>query len=35
LNLKWRLFDTIENIQAESQTVLDTVTEMYFQKSFK
>jgi hypothetical protein len=30
LNLKGRRFDTIEEIQAESQTVLDTLTEKDF-----
>jgi hypothetical protein len=35
LNLKGRRFDTIEEIQAESQRVLDTVTEKDFQKAFQ
>jgi hypothetical protein len=35
LRLKGRRFDTIEMIQAESQRVLDTVTEKDFQEAFK
>jgi hypothetical protein len=35
LKLKGRRFDTIEEIQAESQRVLDTLTEKYFQEAFK
>jgi hypothetical protein len=35
LKLKGRRFDTIEEIQAESQRVLDTVTEKGFQKAFQ
>jgi hypothetical protein len=35
LKLKGRRFDTIEEIQAESQTVLDTVTEKDFQEAFQ
>jgi len=32
--LKRRRFDTIEDIQAETQKVLDTLTEKYFQDEF-
>jgi hypothetical protein len=35
LKLKGRRFGTTEEIQAESQTVLDTVTEKYFQEAFQ
>jgi hypothetical protein len=35
LKLKGRRFDTMEEIQAESQTVLDTVTEKDFQEAFQ
>jgi hypothetical protein len=35
LKLKGRRFDTIEEIQAESQRVLDTLTEMDFQEAFQ
>jgi hypothetical protein len=35
LKLKGRRFDTIEEIQGESQRVLDTVTEKDFQESFQ
>jgi hypothetical protein len=35
LKLKGRRFDTIEEIQAESQKVLDTVTEKDLQKLSK
>jgi hypothetical protein len=35
LNLKGRRFDTIEDIQAESQRVLDTLTEKDFQEAFQ
>jgi hypothetical protein len=35
LKLKGRRFDTIQEIQAESQRVLDTVTEKGFQKAFQ
>jgi hypothetical protein len=35
LKLKGRRFDTIEEIQAESQRVLDTVTEKGFQETFQ
>jgi hypothetical protein len=35
LKLKRRRFHTIEEIQAESQRVLDTVTETDFQEAFK
>jgi hypothetical protein len=35
LKLKGRLFDTIEEILIESQRVLDTVTEKYFQEAFQ
>jgi hypothetical protein len=35
LKLKGRQFDTIEEIQAESQRVLDTVTEKGFQEAFQ
>jgi hypothetical protein len=34
LKLKGRRFDTIEEIQAESQRMLDTVTEKDFQEAF-
>jgi len=34
LKLKGRRFDTIEKIQAETQKVLDTVTEKDFQEAF-
>jgi hypothetical protein len=34
-NLKGRRFDTTEEIQAESQRVLDTVTEKDFQEEFQ
>jgi hypothetical protein len=34
LKLKGRRFDTIEEIQAESQGVLDTLMEKYFQEAF-
>jgi hypothetical protein len=34
LKLKGRRFDTIEEIQAESQRVLDTVTEKDFKEVF-
>jgi hypothetical protein len=33
--LKGRRFDTIEEIQAESPRVLDTLTEKDFQKAFQ
>jgi predicted NAD-dependent protein-ADP-ribosyltransferase YbiA (DUF1768 family) len=33
--LKGRRFDTIEEIQTESQRVLDTVTEKYLQEAFQ
>jgi hypothetical protein len=33
LKLKGRRFDTIEEIQAESQRVLDTLTEQDFQEA--
>jgi hypothetical protein len=35
LNLKGRRFDTIEEIQAESQRVFDTLTEKNFQEAFQ
>jgi hypothetical protein len=35
LKLKGRRFDTIEEIKAESQRVLDTVTEKGFQDAFQ
>jgi len=35
LKLKGRWFDTIEEIQAKSQTVLDTLTEKEFQEAFQ
>jgi hypothetical protein len=35
LKLKGRRFDTNEEIQAESQRMLDTVTEKYFQEVFQ
>jgi hypothetical protein len=35
LKLKGRRFDTIEEIQAESQRVLDSLTEKDFQQAFK
>jgi hypothetical protein len=35
LKLKGRRFDTIEVIEAETQAVLDTLTEHDFQKAFK
>jgi hypothetical protein len=35
LNLKVRRFDTIEEIQAEPQRVLDTLTEKEFQEPFQ
>jgi hypothetical protein len=35
LKLKGRRFDTIEEIQAESQRVLDTVTEKDFKDAFQ
>jgi hypothetical protein len=35
LKLKGRRFDTTEVIKAESQRVLDTLTEMDFQEAFK
>jgi hypothetical protein len=35
LKLKGRQFDTIEEIQAESQRVLDTLTEKDFQEAFQ
>jgi hypothetical protein len=35
LRLKGRRFDTSEEIHAESQRVLDTVTEKDFQKAFQ
>jgi hypothetical protein len=35
LKLKGHRFDTIEEIQAESQRVLDTVTEKDFQEAFQ
>jgi hypothetical protein len=35
LKLKGRRFDTIEEIQAESQRVLDTVTEKDFHEAFQ
>jgi hypothetical protein len=35
LKLKGRQFDTIEEIQTESQRVLDTLTEKDFQEAFQ
>jgi hypothetical protein len=35
LKMKGRRFDTIEEIQAESQRVLDTLTENNFQEAFQ
>jgi hypothetical protein len=35
LKLKGRRFDTIEEIQAESQRVLDTLTDKDFQEAFQ
>jgi hypothetical protein len=35
LKLKGRLFDTIEEIQAESQRVLDTLTAKDYQEAFQ
>jgi hypothetical protein len=35
LKLKGRRFDTIEEMQAESQRVLDTLTDKDFQKAFQ
>jgi hypothetical protein len=35
LKLKGRQFDTIEEMQAESQRVLDTLTEKDFQEAFQ
>jgi hypothetical protein len=35
LKLKGRQFDTIEEIQAEMQKVLDTLTEKDFQEAFQ
>jgi hypothetical protein len=35
LKLKRRLFDTSEQIQADSQRVLDTPTEKDFQEAFQ
>ena len=35
LKLKGRQFDTTEDIQAETQTVLDTLTEKKFQDAFQ
>jgi hypothetical protein len=35
LKLKGRRFDTIEEIQTESQRVLDTLTEKDFQEAFQ
>jgi len=35
LNLKGRQFDTIEEIQAESHRVLDTLIEKNFQEAFQ
>jgi len=35
LNLKGRQFDTIEEIQAESHRVLDTLIEKDFQEAFQ
>jgi hypothetical protein len=35
LKLKGRRFDAIQEIQAESQRVLDTLTEIYFQQAFQ
>jgi transposase len=31
IKLKGRIFDTVEEIQAETQTVLNTLTKKYFQ----
>jgi hypothetical protein len=35
LKLKGRRFDTINEIQAESQTVFETLTEKDFQEAFQ
>jgi hypothetical protein len=35
LKLKGRRFDTIEEIQVESQRVLDILTEKYFQEALQ
>jgi hypothetical protein len=35
LKLKGRRFDSIEEIQAESQTVFDSLEEKYFQEAFQ
>jgi dipeptidase len=35
LKLKGRRFDTVEEIQAESQRLLDTLTEKDFQEAFE
>jgi histone-lysine N-methyltransferase SETMAR len=35
LKLKGRRFDIIEEIQAESQRLLDTLTEKHFQEAFQ
>jgi hypothetical protein len=35
MKLKGQWFDTTEEIQAESQTVLDTLTEKDFQEAFQ
>jgi hypothetical protein len=35
LKLKGRQFDTMQEIQAESQRVLDTMTEKDFQEAFQ
>jgi hypothetical protein len=35
LKLKGRRFDTTEEIQAESKSVLDTLTEQEFQEAFQ
>ena len=35
LKLKGRRFDAVEEIQSESQTVLDSVTEKDFQEAFQ
>jgi hypothetical protein len=35
LKVKWRRFDTIEEIQAESPRVFDTLTEKDFQEAFQ
>jgi hypothetical protein len=35
LKVKGRRFDTTEKFQAESQRVLNTLTENYFQKAFQ